>query len=33
MFTVDSFGRYFLHDPMHHIVDARRGFDDIAAEG
>jgi hypothetical protein len=31
MFTIDSFGRYFLHDPMHHIVDARRGFDDIAA--
>jgi hypothetical protein len=30
-FTVDSFGRYFLHDPMHHIVDVRRGFDAIAA--
>jgi hypothetical protein len=29
-FTVDSFGRYFLHDPMHHIVDVRRGFDAIA---
>jgi hypothetical protein len=26
-FTVESFGRYFLHDPMHHIVDVRRGFD------
>jgi hypothetical protein len=25
-FTVESFGRYFLHDPMHHIVDVRRGF-------
>lgn len=25
-FTVDSFGRYFLHDPMHHIVDVRRGY-------
>ncbi len=26
-FTVESFGRYFLHDPMHHIVDVQRGFD------
>ncbi len=25
-FTVESFGRYFLHDPMHHIVDVHRGF-------
>jgi hypothetical protein len=32
-FTIDSFGRYFLHDPMHHIVDARRGFDAIAGNG
>jgi hypothetical protein len=28
-FTVESFGRYFLHDPMHHIVDVRRGFDSL----
>jgi hypothetical protein len=26
-FTVESFGRYFLHDPMHHILDVRRGFE------
>ena len=26
-FTVDSFGRYFLHDPMHHIVDVQRGYE------
>ena len=26
-FTVDSFGRYFLHDPMHHIVDVHRGYE------
>jgi hypothetical protein len=26
-FTVESFGRYFLHDPIHHIVDVRRGYD------
>ncbi|HSB86678.1 MAG TPA: DinB family protein [Ilumatobacteraceae bacterium] len=25
-FTVDSFGRYFLHDPFHHIFDVRRGY-------
>jgi hypothetical protein len=27
LFTVESFGRYFLHDPIHHVVDVRRGFD------
>jgi hypothetical protein len=26
-FTVESFGRYFVHDPMHHIVDVRSGLD------
>jgi hypothetical protein len=20
-FTVDTFGRYFVHDPIHHLVD------------
>ena len=25
-FTVETFGRYFLHDPMHHIADVRRGY-------
>lgn len=29
-FTVDSFGRYFLHDPVHHIVDVRRGYEALA---
>ena len=24
-FTVESFGRYFIHDPMHHLDDVRRG--------
>ncbi len=28
-FTVESFGRYMLHDPVHHIVDARRGLDTL----
>lgn len=26
-FTVDSFGRYFLHDIVHHIVDVRRNYE------
>lgn len=24
-FTVESFGRYFLHDPVHHLDDVARG--------
>ena len=24
-FTVDSFARYFLHDPVHHLADVERG--------
>ena len=31
-FTVDSFGRYFLHDPVHHVVDVRRGYQILAGE-
>jgi DinB superfamily len=26
-FTVESFGRYFVHDPMHHLFDVRKGFE------
>jgi hypothetical protein len=29
-FTVDSFGRYFVHDPMHHIVDVQRGYERLS---
>jgi hypothetical protein len=25
VFTVDSFARYFLHDPVHHLVDVSNG--------
>jgi hypothetical protein len=25
-FTVESFARYFVHDPIHHLHDARAGF-------
>ena len=30
-FTIDSFGRYFLHDPMHHIFDVQRGFERLTS--
>jgi hypothetical protein len=30
-FTVDSFARYFLHDPVHHVADIRKGYAAIAA--
>jgi hypothetical protein len=29
-FTVESFGRYLLHDPIHHLVDVRRGLAALA---
>lgn len=25
-FTVESFARYLIHDPVHHLHDVRRGF-------
>ncbi|MDH3705776.1 MAG: DinB family protein [Acidimicrobiia bacterium] len=25
-FTVDSFARYFMHDPIHHLDDVAKGF-------
>ena len=30
-FTVDSFARYFIHDPLHHLDDVRRGNQVLAA--
>ena len=30
-FTVESFARYFVHDPIHHLHDVREGFDRLAA--
>jgi len=32
LFTIESFGRYFLHDLVHHIVDARQGFAMLKAD-
>jgi hypothetical protein len=25
-FTVESFGRYLIHDPVHHVNDVEQGF-------
>jgi hypothetical protein len=25
-FTIDTFARYLIHDPVHHVHDVRRGF-------
>lgn len=32
-FTVASFARYLLHDPVHHLWDARRGLETTVDEG
>lgn len=29
-FTVESFARYFLHDPLHHLQDVAEGFEALA---
>jgi hypothetical protein len=26
LFTIESFGRYLIHDPIHHVSDAEKGF-------
>ena len=31
VFTVESFARYFVHDPIHHLVDVRRGYEKLAS--
>ncbi len=31
-FTVESMGRYLLHDLVHHVWDVRKGFEAITAE-
>jgi hypothetical protein len=30
MFTIDTFARYFLHDPTHHVTDVRNGYARLA---
>lgn len=29
-FTIESFARYFIHDPIHHLEDVRQGYERIA---
>ena len=28
-FTVDTFSRYLLHDPVHHVHDVNSGFEEL----
>ncbi|MBA2726413.1 MAG: DinB family protein [Actinobacteria bacterium] len=30
-FTVESFARYFIHDPIHHVHDIRKGYTSLSA--
>ena len=30
-FTVETFARYFIHDPIHHIHDVKSGYERLAA--
>ena len=32
-FTVETFARYFIHDPVHHLVDVENGFAILAERG
>jgi hypothetical protein len=32
-FTVESFARYFVHDPEHHLDDVQRGFAMLGPDG
>ncbi len=31
-FTVESFARYFIHDPIHHLNDVKIGYEKIASK-
>jgi DinB superfamily len=31
-FTIETFARYFVHDPVHHLDDVEKGFAAIGAE-
>jgi hypothetical protein len=28
-FTIETFARYFIHDPIHHVHDAERGYEQL----
>ena len=29
-FTIESFARYFIHDPIHHVFDVQQGYARLA---
>jgi hypothetical protein len=33
VFTIDSFSRYLLHDPVHHLYDVNRGIEILDQDG
>lgn len=32
-FTIETFARYFIHDPIHHVMDVTRGYDALQKRG
>ena len=32
-FTIDSFSRYLLHDPVHHLYDVNKGIEILDRNG
>ena len=30
-FTIESFARYLIHDPIHHVVDVERGYEKLTS--
>jgi hypothetical protein len=32
-FTIESFARYLLHDPVHHVHDVERGYERLGPPG
>lgn len=33
VFTVESFARYFIHDPIHHVHDVKQGYERLESTG
>ncbi len=32
-FTIETFARYFMHDPVHHLRDVKQGYERLEAAG
>ena len=30
-FTIETFARYFIHDPIHHLHDVNKGYERLSA--